>query len=224
MRALTEVADGLADAPGELLGPAALFRLRDGTARSSSRRRRARGRSRRGPRGCSRPRPGRCARPSSRPSSTLTPRASDYTPKPWRSRDKSRPIRRARRAGRQRRGGSRSRRSASTRIRCSASRPRRCMSSTATSQQLVERMIQAHAGRARGRARCEPGRDPAPRVRDPGRRGAGAEGARQPGDRRALGRAGRGRRGLPVDAGRRGAGRAARFACASRRATRRGTR
>jgi len=28
MRALTEVADGLADAPGELLGPAALFRLR----------------------------------------------------------------------------------------------------------------------------------------------------------------------------------------------------
>jgi len=28
MRALTELADGLADAPGELLGPAALFRLR----------------------------------------------------------------------------------------------------------------------------------------------------------------------------------------------------
>ena len=28
MRALTEVADGLADAPGELLGPAPLFRLR----------------------------------------------------------------------------------------------------------------------------------------------------------------------------------------------------
>jgi len=28
MRALTEVAEGLADAPGELLGPAPLFRLR----------------------------------------------------------------------------------------------------------------------------------------------------------------------------------------------------
>ena len=28
MRALTEVAAGLADAPGDLLGPAALFRLR----------------------------------------------------------------------------------------------------------------------------------------------------------------------------------------------------
>jgi primosomal protein N' len=28
MRVLTELAEGLADAPGELLGPAALFRLR----------------------------------------------------------------------------------------------------------------------------------------------------------------------------------------------------